>query len=175
MAVLPGVELQIPLRDNWLLMPSASFGAGKDTSGGKWRYLYSAGIKHQVVVEWEKFDVTFGNTLRYDGYFAEGNGRNGHIPSFITGLDIRFPLGFNLFNKPGHLSFYGVYHHYFDGVMVIYSKEKNFNVDSQQELGLTLGTIPGWKIWRLPIERIGIGYRSCERFSSVRLVFGMPF
>jgi hypothetical protein len=92
----------------------------------------------------------------------------------ITGLDIRFPLGFNLFKKPGHLSNYGVYHHYFDGAAVIYSKEKEFEVDTQWELGFTIGTIPNWIIRRLPIERIGIGYRSGDRFSSVRLVFGMP-
>jgi hypothetical protein len=175
MAVQPGVELQIPLRENWLLMPSTSFGAGKDTSGGRWRYLYAGCIKHQVFIERKKLDITFANALRYDGYSAEGNGRNGYIPSFITGLDIRFPMGFNLFNKPGHLSFYGVYHHYFDGVAVVFSEEKKFEVNNQRELGFTIGTIPGWRVWRFPIERIGFGYRSGGRFSSVRLVFGMPF
>lgn len=175
MSVVPGIELQMPVNDNWILMPSVNFGFGKDTSSGGFRYLYSLGIKHHVFFRWKQFDFTFGNRFRYDGYSAEGNGRSGHIPTFDTGLDMRFPLGFNLFKKPSYLSFYGVYHHYFDGVTVIYAIEKSFEVDNQQELGLTLSTIPSWKIWALPIDRVGIGYRFGDRFSSVRLVFGMPF
>ena len=88
---------------------------------------------------------------------------------------MRFPLGFNLLKNPGYMSFYTVYHHYFNGVTVIDAQEKIIEVENQLEVGLTLGTIPSLKIWKLPIDRVGIGYRHGDGFSSIRLTFGMPF
>jgi hypothetical protein len=175
MSVVPGIELHIPVRDYWTLIPLAGFGLGKDTTDGRDRNLYSVGIKHYLSIGWENVDVTYGNTLRRDGYSARGEGRSGYITSADAGLDVRFPLGFNLLRNPAHLSVYGIYRHYFEDTSIIHSEENYFKISDRHELGITLGTIPSLKIWRFPLERIGIGYRSGDRFSTLRVVFGMPF
>ena len=156
-------------------MPLMSFGLGKDASGGDLQYLYTMGIKHHVLFGWEKLDFTFGNTLRNDGYFTDGNDNNDNVLLFSTYLDMRFPLGLNLFNKAGYLSLYGVNYYYFDDAKVIDSETKTIEVDTQWELGITFSSIPNWKIWFFEIERVGVGYRFGDGFSAVRLVFGMPF
>ena len=174
-SVVPGIELQIPLQDDWLFIPFAGFGAGKDISGGEERYLYSLGIKHYVFSRWKSLDFTMGNTLRVDGFSAKGGGRDGSITSLDAGLDTRLPIGFKFSRNPGYLSFYGVIRHYFNGTVSLYTEEKKFGTRDQVEFGITLSTIPSWKIWGLSIDRLGIGYRSGDRISTVRLVFGMPF
>lgn len=174
-SVVPGFELHMPVRDNWVLIPFAGFGVGKDTSGGKERYLYSLGIKHYVYFPWETVDFTFGNTLRHDGLTAGGGGNRSGITSLRAGLDARFPMGFNFPLNPGYLSIYGVFLHYFDRAIALYTEEKDFEMKDQGEFGITLSSIPSWKIWRLSIDRLGIGYRSGDRISTLRVVFGMPF
>ncbi len=174
LAIIPGIELKIPLRDNWILMPLVNFGLGKSTSGDNIQYLYSVGIKHHVLFDWKQFDFTFGNTLRYDGYFSDSNGYSDSTPLFSTGIDIRFPLGIKLFKNPGYLSFYGMNYYYFDGIAIDVDTKK-IHIYTQWELGLTFSTVPNLKIWWFSIERVGIGYRFGDGFSAVRLVFGMPF
>ena len=95
LAIIPGIELHIPLRENWILMPLADFGFGKSTSGNSIQYLYSAGIKHHVLFGWKLFDFTFGNTLRNEGYFSGNNGGSNNTSLFTTGLDMKFPLEMN--------------------------------------------------------------------------------
>jgi len=175
MSVVPGVELEIPITENWSLIPLASFGTGKDSSGGSTRYLYSLGIKHYLLMGGERVDVTYGNALRWDGYSTRGEGRGDAFTSVDAGLDVRFPLGFNLLRNPAHLSLYGIYRHFFGQQDVVYTERMRFRVNGQLELGVTLGTIPRLKIWRLPIERMGIGYRSGDRISTLRVFLGMPF
>lgn len=174
LAIIPGIELHIPLRDNWILMPLTNLGLAKSTSGSNIEYLYSVGIKHHVLFDWKPFDFTFGNTLRYDGHFSGSNGYSDSTSLFSTGLDMRFPLGIKLFKNPGYLSLYGMNYYYFDGV-VIDVDTKRIQIDMQWELGFTLSTIPNWKIGWFSIERVGIGFRLGDGFSAVRLVFGMPF
>jgi len=175
LAIVPGIELQIPVRDNWILIPLLNFGLGKNTSGGDLQYLYSVGIKHHVFFGWKNLDFTFGNTLRNDGYFTDGNDNSDNVPLFSTYLDMRFPLGFNLLNKSGYLSLYAINYYYFDDVTVIDSETIPIEVDTQWELGITFSSIPSWKFWFFEIERVGLGYRFGDGFSAIRLVFGMPF
>lgn len=175
LAVVPGIELHIPLRENWILIPQVNLGLGKDTSGGHLRYIYSAGIKHHVFFDWKKFDFTFGNTLSYDGFFSDSTEDRDDFLSFSTGIDMRYPLGISLAHNPIYLSFYGVNYQYFDEVTVIESDEKTIKVYTQWELGITLSTIPDLKIFWFRIQRVGIGYRFGDGFEAVRLVFGMPF
>jgi len=175
LALVPGIEYHVQVLDNWVLIPMVNFGLGKETSRGDVQYLYSIGIKHRVFFEWEKADFVFGNTLRDDGNFNTENEQEDDILLFSTGLDIRYPLGFNLFKKTRYISLYGVHYYYFDDVIVIGSEAKSIEIDTQWELGVTLLSVPKWKIWLFTFERVGIGYRFGDRFSAIRLVFGMPF
>ncbi len=175
LAVVPGVEFQYPLRDNWMLMPLFSFGFGKDTAGGDLRYIYSLGIKHHVFFGWKELDFTYGNSFRNNGFFTDGGGPNDNFTSFDTGLDMRFPLGFSFFNKEALFSIYAVNYYFFDRVRIVDSEENKFEVNVQWEIGITFGTIPFWKIWFFEITRIGLGYRFGDGLDAIRLVFGMPF
>jgi hypothetical protein len=175
LAVVPGIEFQFPVRNNWILMPVGHLGLGRDTSGGDLIYIYSVGIRSHVLFGWDKLDFTFGNALRNKGYFTGGGGPDDNFSTFDTGLDMRFPMGFRMFGKDGYFSIYGINYYFFDKTIVIDSEKNSIEVNCQWEIGITLSTIPSWKIWFFEIERLGVGYRFGNSFNAVRLVFGMPF
>ena len=120
-------------------------------------------------------DFTFGNNLRYDGFFSESTLNRDDLLLFSTGMDMRWPLGITLVRYPVYLSFYGVNYQYFDEVTVIETDVKKIEVFTQWELGITFSTIPEFKIFWFTIERVGIGYRFGDGFAAIRMVFGMPF
>jgi hypothetical protein len=175
LAFVPGVELWIPVNDYWTLVPLGNFGVGKATSGGGLRYIYRFGIKHYLNFHWRRLDFTFGNTLRNTGFFSGGGGPSDNFPSFTTGLDIRFPLGFKMHEKDTYLSIYGVNYYYFDGITVVNANDLFIETLMQWEVGATFSTIPSWKIWFFEIDRVGLGYRFGEGIQAVRFVLGMPF
>ena len=45
----------------------------------------------------------------------------------------------------------------------------------QWELGITFGTERTVYFWKVPVPRIGFGYRFGDGLSIFRLVFGAPF
>jgi hypothetical protein len=45
----------------------------------------------------------------------------------------------------------------------------------QWELGVTIGTVNTAYLWKIPIPRIGVGYRFGSDLSIIRLVFGAGF
>ena len=47
--------------------------------------------------------------------------------------------------------------------------------DTQLELGVTFGATEPIRLWRIPLPRIGLGYRFGDGLSVYRLVFGAPF
>jgi len=175
LAVMPGIEFQIPIHNSWTLMPVGHFGLGKDTSGGNLRYIYSAGIKSQVLFGRDRLSFTLGNALRNKGYFTAGDGPDNNFSTFDTGLDMRFPSGFRVLGKDSYFSIYGINYYFFDKTVVIDSEKNPIEVNTQWEIGITFSTIPNWKIWFFELERLGLGYRFGNGFNAIRLVFGMPF
>jgi hypothetical protein len=47
--------------------------------------------------------------------------------------------------------------------------------DAQLEVGITFGATEPIRLWRVPLPRIGLGYRFGDGLSVYRLVFGAPF
>ena len=46
---------------------------------------------------------------------------------------------------------------------------------TQYEVGVTFGTRPSIKLWKIPLPRLGLSYRFGEDLSAIRLIFGSPF
>lgn len=172
--VLPGVEFQFPLRDNWFLMPFGDLGGAKDYLGGELAYIYSAGIKSRVVFPWKDFEFSLGNRFLYAGYTATGADFSDDFRSFETGLDVKRPLGFNIRGRQADLSVYFV-NYLYSNLAFLRFRDDSFEVHVQYELGFTLGTTTTSRFWVFEIPRIGLGYRFGDGLQIIRLVLGMPF
>ena len=45
----------------------------------------------------------------------------------------------------------------------------------QYEVGITLGTPETRRVWRIPLPRVGVGYRFGSNLDAWRIVFGTPY
>ncbi len=175
-SILPGLEFEIPIRDNWSIIPLGSFGFGKDLSGGDLVYIYSAGVKSRTALSWREFDFMLGNKLLYAGHRNPGVDLSDDFAWLETGLDITHSrLRFNFWGHPSNASFYFINHLFIPKLEFLRVRDAPIEVNLQYELGFTLTTQPTEKIWFFDKFKIGLGYRFGDRLSAVRLLFGMPF
>lgn len=175
-SILPGLEFEIPVRNNWSIIPLGNFGVGKDFSGGDLVYIYSAGIKSRAALSWREFDFTLGNKLLYAGHVNPGVNLSHDFAWLETGLDITHSrLRFNVLGHSSNASFYVINHLYFPELEFLRVRDTPVEVNVQYELGFTLATQLTEKIGLFDRFQIGLGYRFGDRLSAVRLLFGMPF
>jgi len=175
LSFVPGVEFQFPVRRNWVLTPFLDAGGGRNSTGGQVTYIFGAGVRSLFVFHGEGFTFRLGNTLLYAGNRAAGEDLSSDFGSFVTGIDARHPLGFNVGGHQVDVSLYAANYLYSN------LEFRRFRVDPidvvvQYETGVTFGTttVPGHWIFRLA-PRLGLGYRFGDGLSVMRLVLGMPF
>ena len=171
-SLLPGLEFEYPIRENWSLMPFADLGAGYNFSKDRATYIYSAGIKSLVIFPWKDFECRFGNTFLYAGYTTPQADVRDNYESFETGFDMRRPLPYTVLGHPTNWSVYFVNFLYLN-LEFLKFLTSSFKVDVQNEFGITAGTSD--KFWWSGNPRIGLGYRFGPHFHAIRVVFGMPF
>jgi hypothetical protein len=171
-SVLPGLEFEYPIRDNWFLMPFADLGAGYNFSANRATYIYSAGIKSLVIFPWKGFECRFGNRFLYAGYITPQADVAESYRSFETGFDMRHPLPYTVLGHPTSWSVYFV-NFLYGNLEFLQSLSSAFYVNIQNEFGFTVGTSD--KFWWSGNPRLGLGYRFGADFHAIRIVFGMPF
>lgn len=172
MSILPGLEFEYAIRDNWSLMPFSDFGVGYNFSTNRITYIYSAGIKSLVVFPRKDFQCRFGNKFLYAGYTTPEASVSDSFRSFETGLDLRHPLWFTVRGHPMNWSIYFV-NYLYANLEFVHLLSDDFTIDVQNEFGVTVGTSS--KFWWSGNPRLGLGYRLGPEFYAIRIVFGMPF
>jgi hypothetical protein len=172
MSILPGLEFEYPVRDNWSLMPFADLGAGYNFSTHRVTYIYSTGVRSLVIFPWKVFECRFGNRFLYAGYTTPGADVSDSFRSFETGFDMRHPLSYTVLGHPTNWSVYFV-NYLYANLEFLQFLSSSFKVDIQNEFGFTVGTSD--KFWWSGNPRLGLGYRFGPDFYAIRIVFGMPF
>lgn len=174
LAVVPGVEFQIPLSPSWTLKPYQELGAGKDFEGGDLFLLSTTGLKALYIRPWEALTFTFGSGVRYSLSHSASGLSDEDFGALEVGLDTRFPLGFEIKGHEVDASVYGIARHFFR-TLVFQQPGGAIDIERQLELGFTVGTTPRPLLWKIRLPRIGVGYRFSENLRGIRINFGFPF
>lgn len=174
LAVVPGVEFQVPLSQRWTLKPFQELGLGKDFEGGDLFLLSTTGLKGIYTQPWKAVTFTFGSGVRYSLSRSSSGLNNDDFASVDVGLDTRFPLGFGIKGRKIDSSVYVIARHFFR-TLVFQQPEGSIEIERQYEVGLTFGTTPRPLVWKFRLPRIGVGYRFGENLRGVRINFGFPF
>ena len=174
LAVVPGVEFQVPVSQRWTLKPFQDLGVGKDFEGGDLFLLSTTGLKGIYVQPWRALTFTFGSGVRYSLSHSSSGLNDDDFASVDVGLDTLFPLGFGTKNHRFDASVYFIARHFFR-TLVFQQPGGSIEIDRQFEVGLTLGTTPRLLVWKVRLPRIGVGYRFGESLRGIRINFGFPF
>lgn len=169
----PGLELDIPLRDDWHVVPYGRVGfsvASSSVDG----WLYSAGVRADRRVQlhgWESFTRTELAFAHVD--YRDNSAADDSFVRLRQGVDFTRGLHMTIHGYQLELGLYGMLDVIVDPPTVPVADAEREPV--QLEAGFTFATRPRVKLWRWDAPRIGFGYRLAGEISGWRLVFGVPF
>jgi hypothetical protein len=175
LSFVPGIELDFELTPRWHLLPFAQAGRAWDRTSNGDATVYSFGAHAAAAKGYQSFDLRFdvGAT-----YAAVEPGQGIPSDSFVlieTGLEARRPFDHKF---GGHSFDWGAYL-----LADFFADRPDAPLDAavdtasplQFELGATFGPRSRMTVWRIPVPRIGVGYRFSGDLGVWRLVFGQPF
>jgi hypothetical protein len=171
-----GIELDFPLGEGWHVFPYAEAGRAWDRDSSADATLYSASLHARR--EWpagELLQRLQAGIVYAAVDLASGAGTSDMV-MIEAGFEIRQPLGFRYggAGADGGLYLLGEWYADRPGDPLVDSAGGS-PLPVQFEIGLTLGGRTPARIWKLPLPRIGLGYRFGDGVSIYRLVLGAPF
>lgn len=171
-SLMPGVEFDFPLRDDWMLTPWVRAGASfADGSNEGW--LYGVGTRLSQLSQKGKLDVERRHELALvvvDYRAVSGSDRFLRLRNAIDVRRNTLRVG-----RTRHLvaGFYTIVDIVPDPPEAPADAGKQSVI--QMEAGITFNTDPRFEIGPIRWPRLGLGYRYAGDFSGWRLIVGAPF
>lgn len=170
-AIVPGLEIEIPLRTNIRMRPFAEVGFGK--ARGDTEVLFGTGDRLMVVHEVGVAHLTYGGSAMYRNSYTSGSEYDGH-GTFEAGIDTQFPLGFSIGSKEARAGGY-VIARKFVGLELVPENQEPITLSHQYEVGASFATTPILSVWKLKLPWIAVGYHFGRTLSGVRIYTKFPF
>jgi hypothetical protein len=175
----PGIELEIPVTENWQLKPYVNIGWGTETNSSDSAWIYYGGIRSRYHLGNKNSRWALLNAVYFAGYRPEFKSR-GEFGSLMSGLEFSQPLksisqsrGEDLF-----LNWHVTHNYFFDRLNFHIDDGRVESIKDQWELGLALGRgSKGFKIWFVTFEQLGLSYQwsSNKRFQAITFNLKSPF
>lgn len=175
LTLIPGLDLQIPVTEQWRLNPLANFGLGWVLQSGASAYIYSAGVKSALTLQHEPVRLTLGNAVAAAGDAALGGHDREDYVAIETGLELRRRLGIEFAGLVPDLGLYAIDYYYPKALVFTRFLQAPLRVSNQFEVGLTLGSAEPFTVCTFRNPRLGIGYVFGGGLSVIRARFGFPF
>ena len=175
LSVLPGVELEVPLREDWTLRPFANLGGGWEFHTGTSSTIFSLGASTLYTrAAGEDSRLALGGRLAYAGYSAGIEASQMVLLSL--GSEIAVPLGFEVAERPALLAVQLIGTAYFKELEFLLPATGMLEVTRELELGVALGVARAFKVLGVSFDRIGLAYRGGDNgLRGIRIVASFPF
>jgi hypothetical protein len=169
---VPGVTLTFEVRPRWWLEPYVEAGISKARDVDADTTVYSGGLVSLYEFGGGGFDWQLRNDLVFAGVDLENSGSSDHFTRFQTAVTARRPFG-----RESRLDYlmYAMNDYYVDQPDGPVDSARRRGDSHQYEVGITLGTTETLRVWRIPLPRVGIGYRFGSDLDAWRIVFGTPY
>lgn len=175
LALVPAIEIEFPLKYNWLMAPFAGVGGGKDFSGGDFNFIYAIGVRSLAMFWGRGNTVRLGNRLVYTGYNNKSMEFVDDFAFFETGVDLRRGMGTRLGGLELDGGLFAMNYIYFLSPHIVRNNPEAIDMKTEWELGMTFGTVEPWKIIGIRMPRIGLSYRFGTGVDAIRFIIGNPF
>jgi hypothetical protein len=175
LAFVPGLALEVTLSPEWRVEPFAEAGIARDRTSELDERIYAAGLRTrhdraQGVMDWQ-----FHGELMYVGVEQRSLDHTNDFVRLQLGVTARRPFGPAGEGRRADYLVYGFTDLFLDAPDSALNGEPGAGDDPQFELGVTFGATEPIRVWRIPMPRIGFGYRFGDGLSVYRLVLGAPF
>lgn len=175
MTVLPGIELEIPLRADWWLRPFANLGGGWEFASNSSATIFSLGATTlHTRPAFEASRLALGGRLAYAGYSAGSEASQ--LVQFSVGGELAVPAGFELYGRAALFAIQLTGTVYFKELEFLLPSSGIEEVTRELELGVALGVWRPFEVLGVTFDRIGLAYRVGDNdLRGVRLVASFPF
>ena len=173
---VPGVELMIPVGEQWMVRPYGQIGGvgALDIPGHRW--MASLGSRASGVWQFDKWVLSAGGRLEYTAVFDEDWQRTDDVAFVDLGGDFSFPLWFNVKGERAAMGFFVIPRYYIDPAEVVGQDGFDLGVDSHIEIGASFQIHDNPKLWFIKFPKwYGVGARFAENHRSFRIYLGFPF
>jgi len=172
-AIVPGVELEIPLATRALLRPFAEAGIGKGTAGGSAEVLYGLGVRARLTQPVKRVAFTIGGAASHRKRPSQVREYDEHS-TFEIGIDGQVPAGFSIGTRAARLGLFSIARA-FNGLTLRPEGQNPVSLRHQFEAGVSFSTAPVLRIWKIRLPWIAAGYQFGEVLSGTRIYAAFPF
>ena len=172
-AIIPGIELEIPVGARGMVRPFGEIGIGRGTNGSTAEIMYGAGVRARTSQQLRSLHLTYGGSVAGRKAPARADAYEEYA-IFEAGVDAQVPLGFQLRKNAARGGVY-VIGRGFDGLEIERAGQPPIALRGQLELGASFSTAPDLKIWKIRLPWLAGGYQFGETMSGVRFYLTFPF
>jgi hypothetical protein len=172
LSVVPGLELDYLLGDDWHLIPYARAGfsiASSSVDG----WLYGTGLRVERRGEYGKWMGFLRTEVSFAGVRYRDEQPSDEFTRLRQGFDFTRAFGREYRKRRVEVGLYGLFDYIADPPTAPVAQGRQ--VPGQAEFGVTFASQPRIKLWRFDLPRLGFGYRIAGDLSAWRLVIGEPF
>lgn len=172
---VPGITFDFAMTEQWHLEPFVEAGIARDRNNDVDQRVYSLGLRSRYDVERGATDWQYyGELMRVvvDQFSID---QTDDLTRLRIGATARRPF---VVDQPGRRADFLVYG-FAEGFTDAPSRPADVTArdgdELQFEVGFTLGATETIRLWRIPLPRVGFGYRFGADLSVYRIVFGSPY
>jgi len=174
LSVVPGIELEFLVGDNWRVAPAVHLGAGADLSTSERSIIYGASVSALRPLTGSAPDMQFGTEFLIGGY--ESNKSRGDFLSRLSaGIDAKFPVNWRFGERDVFLGGQVIGYYYMNGVDFQTIVGEPIRLRAELELGVFISARPAPTIFGTTLDRLGVGYRFSEVSDALVFFAGFPF
>jgi hypothetical protein len=172
LSFVPGLKLVFEVQPGWKLEPYVEAGISRARDVDADASVYAGGLLSHYEFDGQGFDWLLRNDLTFAGVDVRGAAGSDNFARLQTVLTARRP-----FTRDSRVDYlvYAMNEYYVDQPNGPVDSTERSGSSVQYEIGFTLGTSETRHLWRIPLPRVGIGYRFGSDLEVFRIVIGTPF
>ena len=176
LSFVPGLALDVMLSPRWRLQPFVEAGIARDRASDLDQRIYAVGLRSLYDLSHGSTDWQLYDEVLHTAVEQRSLDRTDDFTRLRLGATARRPFG--VVGEGGRADYlvYAFADLFPDLPDSLVNGEQDGNGgEAQFEFGITFGATEPLRWWRIPLPRIGLGYRFGDDLSVYRLVFGTPF
>jgi hypothetical protein len=174
LSFVPGVEFSRIVHKDWLASAFVQGGIAKERTSTADAYTYAFGLGADRRWDFAPFRMHFNSQLLYAAALFKDRPDDSMV-RWSNALEARAPFRRSVRGVPLDYGLYALNEWYLRRPDPPLATIGAPITAVQWELGVTVGAAKPVHLWKIPLPRLGIGYRFGDSLSVVRIVFGAPF
>jgi len=174
-AFVPGIEADVRAGEDWMVQPFLQAGIARDRTSELDQRVYALGVRSyyefgEGVARWQQF----GELVHVLVDQVSSDTRD-DFTRLRAGLTARRPFDASGTGRRADVLGYGFIDLYTDAPAGPATARGDSGSPPQYEVGFTFGATEDLHLWKIPIPRVGFGYRFGDGLHVYRLVLGSPY